>query len=75
MRASLSASPTCLMRLLPVLVGLMEWGDEFLSNGDPPVVLEERDSGEQVRLELRSTSGALVAPHQIVTRARRRRVD
>lgn len=63
------------VRLLPVLVGLMEWGDEFLSNGDPPVVLEERESGERVRLELRSTSGALVAPHQIVTRARRQRVD
>lgn len=63
------------VRLLPVLVGLMEWGDEFLSGGDPPVILEERESGEQVRLEMRSTSGALVEPHQIVTRARRQRVD
>ena len=28
--------------LLPVVVALMEWGDEYLRDDDPPVVLRER---------------------------------
>jgi DNA-binding HxlR family transcriptional regulator len=62
------------VRLLPVMVALMEWGDEYLNGGNGPVILEERETGDRVQVELRSTSGALVEPNQIVTRPRNRRV-
>jgi DNA-binding HxlR family transcriptional regulator len=61
------------VRLLPVMVALMEWGDEYLNDGKGPVVLEDRASGDRVRVELRSTSGAVVEPNQIVTRPRSER--
>ena len=51
--------------LLPVMVALMEWGDEHVYDGDAPVVLRERTTGEQVRLELRTSAGP-VAPSDIV---------
>ncbi len=51
--------------LLPVVVALMEWGDEHLCDGPPPVVLRERATGERVRLELRA-GDHLVEAHEIV---------
>ena len=54
--------------LLPVMVALMTWGDEYVYGGDPPVVLRERATGEQVRLELRTSAG-VVEPDQIVPTA------
>ena len=51
--------------LLPVMIALMEWGDEHVFDGDAPVVLRERTTGEQVRLELRTSAGP-VAPSDIV---------
>jgi DNA-binding HxlR family transcriptional regulator len=54
--------------LLPVMVALMEWGDEHVYGGNAPVVLRERTSGEQVRLELRTSRGP-VAPSDIVPTA------
>ena len=51
--------------LLPVMVALMEWGDEYVYGGAGPVVLRERTTGEQVRLELRTSTGP-VEPSQIV---------
>ena len=59
------------VRLLPVIVSLMEWGDEYLYDGKGPVILEDRETGETVGVELRSSSGMLVEPNQIVTRERR----
>jgi DNA-binding HxlR family transcriptional regulator len=58
------------VRLLPVMVALMEWGDEYINDGRGPVVLQERETGDTVRLELRSTAGAIIEPNQIVTRPR-----
>ena len=51
--------------LLPVMVALMQWGDEHVYDGDAPVVLKERITGEQVRLELRTSNGP-VSPSDIV---------
>jgi DNA-binding HxlR family transcriptional regulator len=56
--------------LLPVMVALMEWGDEHVFDGDAPVVLRHRTTGEEVRLELR-TSGGPVVPSDIVPTAAR----
>ena len=61
--------------LMPVLIALMEWGDQFLSDGEAPLVLFERESGEEVRLEMRTSSGNRVEPDQIITRATRSRAD
>ena len=61
------------VRLLPVIVSLMEWGDEYLYDGRGPVILEDRETGDTVGVELRSSSGALIEPNQIVTRERPRR--
>ena len=34
--------------LWPVVVGLLAWGDRYLSNGSPPVLLRHRDCGGAV---------------------------
>ena len=61
------------VRLLPVIVSLMEWGDEYLFDGKGPIILEDRETGDRVGVELRSSTGALVEPNQIVVRERDRR--
>ena len=61
--------------LLPVVVSLMEWGDEYLYDGEGPVILEDRETGDTVGVELRSSSGRLVEPNQIITRDRSRREE
>jgi DNA-binding HxlR family transcriptional regulator len=43
--------------LLPVLVALMQWGDNWLAPGGPPVVLRHHGCGEPVRAELRCAAG------------------
>jgi DNA-binding HxlR family transcriptional regulator len=57
--------------LLPVMISLMEWGDEYLNGGDGPISLEHRETGKGVRLELRTDDGP-IEPNQIVPRLRRR---
>jgi len=56
------------VRLLPVMIGLMEWGDEYVRDGRPLLTLCDRQSGEKVELQLRSTSGRLVQPNELVPR-------
>ena len=56
--------------LLPVMVSLMQWGDEYVNDGRGPYVLTERESGARVRVELRSADGSVVEPHNIVTQPR-----
>lgn len=53
------------VRLLPVMVGLMEWGDEYVNPGAAPVTLRERESGDEVHVELRTASGQRVEPNQL----------
>ncbi len=44
--------------LYPVLVGLMHWGDRYVSGPDgPPVLLRHRDCGEPVHLQLACQAG------------------
>jgi DNA-binding HxlR family transcriptional regulator len=54
--------------LLPVMVGLMEWGDKHVNGGEGPVTLREIGTGDEDRIELRSASGRLVAPNEIMPR-------
>ena len=51
--------------LLPLIVALKTWGDEHVNHGTQTVRLQDRDSGEEVRLEFRTTSGTPVEPNQI----------
>jgi DNA-binding HxlR family transcriptional regulator len=51
--------------LLPVLVSLMQWGDENLNDGTGPFTLHDRESGDRVHVELRTVGGELVEPHQM----------
>ena len=60
--------------LLPLIVALKTWGDEHLDDGAPRIRLQDRDSGEEVRLELRTASGAPVEPRQIEAKPVTRRV-
>jgi DNA-binding HxlR family transcriptional regulator len=57
--------------LLPVMVSLMSWGDRHVNDGDGPVSLHDRATGEIVRLELRTPSGRAVAPHEMEPRVSR----
>lgn len=50
--------------LLPVLVSLMEWGDEHLYEGNGPVRLTDRATGQRVRIELRADDHR-VEPNEI----------
>ncbi|WP_327142803.1 winged helix-turn-helix transcriptional regulator [Nocardia sp. NBC_01327] len=43
--------------LLPVVVGLWQWGDTYLQDGVPPLERVEDATGEPVRVEIRSASG------------------
>jgi DNA-binding HxlR family transcriptional regulator len=54
--------------LLPVMVGLLEWGDKHVNGGQGPVTLREIGTGDEVRLELRSASGRRVEPNEIMPR-------
>ncbi len=53
--------------LLPLMVALMQWGDEHVNADNPPVALHHRTTGERVRLELRTESGP-IEPNDIVPR-------
>ena len=51
--------------LLPVMVSLMEWGDRYINDGNGPVALRERGTGDAVHIELR-TDERPVQPNEIV---------
>jgi DNA-binding HxlR family transcriptional regulator len=53
--------------LLPLMVALMQWGDQHVNADDPPVALYHATTGEPVKLELRTDSGP-IEPNQIVPR-------
>lgn len=58
------------VELLPVMVALMQWGDQHVNGGHGPVILQHRPTGEPVQVELRTTSGLPVQANEIVPRAR-----
>ncbi|WP_330184299.1 helix-turn-helix transcriptional regulator [Nocardia sp. NBC_01503] len=43
--------------LLPAVLALWQWGDEYLQDGTPPLERVEDTTGEPVRVEIRSASG------------------
>ncbi len=45
--------------LLPALVALMQWGDKWLSNGAPPMLLSGPDGEALLPVELRTRTGAV----------------
>jgi DNA-binding HxlR family transcriptional regulator len=54
--------------LYPVLVALMQWGDQYESPpGGPPVQLRHRDCGQPVQLQLACEAGHLVQGAREVT--------
>ena len=54
--------------LYPVLVGLMQWGDTYAGGPDgPPVVLQHRDCGEPVQLQLACEAGHVLDSARDVT--------
>jgi DNA-binding HxlR family transcriptional regulator len=54
--------------LLPVMVALMQWGDQYVNNGHGPVELRHRSTGELVGVELRTSTGRPVQPNEIEPR-------
>ena len=56
--------------LYPVLVALMEWGDRYEVGSDgPQVLLQHRDCGEPVRLQLACEAGHVIGSAREVTPA------
>jgi DNA-binding HxlR family transcriptional regulator len=54
--------------LYPVLVALMEWGDRHaVGSAGPQVLLEHRDCGEQVQLQLACRAGHVLGSAREVT--------
>jgi DNA-binding HxlR family transcriptional regulator len=53
--------------LYPVLVSLMQWGDQYAAGPDgPPVLLRHRDCGQPVRLQLSCQAGhTLESAHDV----------
>jgi DNA-binding HxlR family transcriptional regulator len=51
--------------LLPVLVALMQWGDQWLQPDGPPVLMRHADCGEVVHAELRCAAGHQASPAEI----------
>ncbi|MGW6423408.1 winged helix-turn-helix transcriptional regulator [Nocardia sp. NPDC055053] len=46
--------------LLPAVVALWQWGDTYLQPGPPPLLRVDAETGEPVRVELRSADGTEV---------------
>jgi DNA-binding HxlR family transcriptional regulator len=54
--------------LYPVLVGLMQWGDQYATRpGGAPVLLRHRDCGQPVRLQLACEAGHVLDSARDVT--------
>lgn len=65
------------VELLPVIVGLMQWGDRHLAaRGQGPVALRTRTQGRPVRAALVDDSDQLVRPNDIeIVKAMYRRLN
>jgi DNA-binding HxlR family transcriptional regulator len=54
--------------LQPMIVALKEWGDEYVNGGEATALLIDRETGDEVRVELRATNGRRVEPRDIDVR-------
>ncbi|RJO76867.1 transcriptional regulator [Nocardia panacis] len=57
--------------LLPVVMGLMQWGDAYLQPGPAPLQLVEEATGDPVRVQMRSAGGREVALDDLGVRLNR----
>ncbi len=51
--------------LLPAVLALQQWGDRYLQPGPAPLLLVEAATGESVRVEVRSGSGAEIGLEEL----------
>jgi len=51
--------------LLPLVMALKSWGDEYVNTGTESVRIVHRETGEEVRLEFRTASGRKVEPNEM----------
>ncbi|MFI9507104.1 winged helix-turn-helix transcriptional regulator [Nocardia sp. NPDC052566] len=54
--------------LLPAVLALMQWGDAYLQQGPPPLLLVEEATGAPVRVEIRSATGNEIALDELGVR-------
>ncbi|MEU9805669.1 helix-turn-helix domain-containing protein [Mycobacterium sp. NPDC050853] len=47
--------------LLPVLIALLKWGDEYLQDGHKPLALIDKKTGREVEVQVTSRPGQQVA--------------
>jgi len=57
--------------LLPVLLSLLKWGDEYLQDGHKPLALIDKQTGREVGVEVTSSPGRAVSADGIEVRAAR----
>ena len=54
--------------LYPILISLMHWGDRYVADPEgPPIILNHRDCGAQIHLEIRCADDHPVASPREVT--------
>ncbi|WP_228817110.1 winged helix-turn-helix transcriptional regulator [Nocardia transvalensis] len=46
--------------VMPVIIGLWQWGDKYLQNGVPPLERVENTTGAPIRVDIRTDSGTEV---------------
>ncbi len=51
--------------LLPLIMALKAWGDEYVNDGTETVRVVHQQTGEEVHLEFRTASGRKVEPHEM----------
>ncbi|MEV0249625.1 helix-turn-helix domain-containing protein [Nocardia sp. NPDC050712] len=57
--------------LLPAVLALMQWGDDYLQPGPAPLQLVEAGTGTPVRVEIRSAAGKEIALEELGVRVNR----
>lgn len=58
--------------LLPVLLSLLKWGDEYLQDGHKPLTLIDKKTGREIEVEVTSRPGQAVSADGIEIRRARR---
>lgn len=58
--------------LLPVLLSLLKWGDDYLQDGHKPLTLIDKKTGGEVGVQVTSRPGQAVSADGIEVRVARR---